>query len=122
MYCPKCGQQEAADDTRFCPRCGLPVSGLAQWLAKAGAPAADEEAPSALASPRRKGIRRGAKLMFLSLVLLPLFFGLCFPADSPVPLFVPLTFFLAGLSLTLYCRIFSEDTPPAKRRPARPSK
>ena len=60
--------------------------------------------------------------MFLSLVLLPLFFGLCFPADSPVPLFVPLTFFLAGLSLTLYCRIFSEDTPPAKRRPARPSK
>ena len=36
MYCPKCGQQQVSDNTRFCSRCGLPIDVLAEWLAGGG--------------------------------------------------------------------------------------
>lgn len=123
MYCPKCGQQQVSDNTRFCSQCGLPISGLAEWIAAGGILAVREEeaAPMVLASPRRKGITRGAKLMFLSGVLLPIFFGLSIFDGSPALLLVPLTIFLAGLSLMLYSRIFGEEIPPAKRLQAQPS-
>lgn len=58
---------------------------------------------------RRAGIRRGAKIMFLSAILFPIFFGLCFLADSLGPLLVPLTIFLAGLASLLYSVFFGEE-------------
>ena len=36
MYCPKCGQQQISDEMKFCSRCGLALSGLADWLAGGG--------------------------------------------------------------------------------------
>src|SRR5689334_7647741 len=32
MYCPNCGQQQVSDEMRFCSRCGLALTGLAEWL------------------------------------------------------------------------------------------
>ncbi len=122
MYCPKCGQQQVSDNTRFCSRCGLPISGLAEWLAGGGVLAVREEAPVGLASPRRKGIRRGAKLMFLSGILMPIFFGLSILVDNPGPLLVPFTIFFAALSLMLYARIFGEEIPHVKSQQARPTR
>lgn len=121
MYCPKCGQQQVSDSTRFCSRCGLAISELAEWVAGGGGlTLREEEAPVKLVSPRRKGMRRGAKLLFLSVVLTPIFLALSFMIDGPVPLFFPFTIFLAGLSLLLYSRLFIEETPPARSQPARP--
>lgn len=115
MYCPQCGQQQFSDNTRFCSRCGLPIGRLSDWLASGGALKAGEETEqAALPSPRRKGIRRGAKLMFISAVLLPICFGLSFMADHPAPMFITFTVFLAGLSLMLYSRLFGEEIAPAK--------
>lgn len=123
MYCPKCSQQLASDSTRFCSRCGLEVGGLAEWLAGVGVPAARAEgAPSALASPRRKGMRRGAKLMFIGGALLPIFLGFALIIDEPAPLIVPFILFFVGLALMLYSRIFGEETPPARSSQARPAK
>lgn len=111
MSCPKCGQQQIADNTRFCSRCGLPIDGLAQWLA-GEAPAAPRDKGLAVAvSPRRKGIRRGAKLMFLSAVLTPVFLLLGVIAGGAEPLIIPFLLFLAGLSVILYSSIFQEKAP-----------
>ena len=60
--------------------------------------------------------------MFLSGVLLPIFFGLSILVDGPVPLLIPLTIFLTGLSLMLYSRIFAEETPSAGRQQVRPAR
>ncbi len=49
--------------------------------------------------------------MFLSAVILPVAFGLAMVADSPGPLLIPLTVFLAGLFWALYCRLFADDKP-----------
>jgi hypothetical protein len=83
--------------------------------------AGNEFAPARPQSPppapeltaRRSGMRRGAKLMFFSVVLFPIFFGFCFIVDNPAPLFVPLTVFLAGLVMVVYARLFGEELLPA---------
>lgn len=119
MYCPRCGQQQVSDDTRFCSRCGLPVTGLAEWVAGVGAPAVRAEAPQVSSpSPRRKGIRRGAKLMFFGGVMFPIFLMLALIVDEPAPLLIPLMVFFAGLTFMLYSRLFAEDFPTAKGQPA----
>jgi hypothetical protein len=120
MYCPQCGQQQIADNTRFCSRCGLPIDELSEWLSSGGAVTLREEAAAASPSPKRKGIRRGAKVLFFSGVLTPIFLGLSIAVDSPEPLFFPFTVFLLGLSLVLYSVFFGEDTPPVRSQSRRP--
>jgi zinc-ribbon domain len=121
MFCPKCGQQ-SSDEVRFCPRCGLSLSGLVAYVAgndfTSPRPAAVPP-PTPEQTAKRRGMRRGAKLMFFSVVLFPLFFGLCFLVDGPVPLFVPLTVFLAGLVVLVYSLLFGEDLIPTKGAAAR---
>jgi hypothetical protein len=122
MFCPNCGQQQVADSTKYCPRCGTHLAGLAEWLA-GGATLVVREAPApqsppAPLSPRRRGIRRGAKLMFLSGVLLPILIGLSIAVEHPGPLILTFVLFFAGLSMTLYARLFGEDVPRVKGKAA----
>lgn len=115
MYCPKCGQPPVSESVRYCPSCGLRLDGVVDLLVRNGLPAAFTpampEPAGAGTTKRRRGMRWGAKLMLLSLVLTPIFFVLCFGADSPAPLIVPLTTFLAGLSWLIYYRFLGDDAP-----------
>lgn len=121
MYCPKCGQQQVTDTTRFCSRCGLPIHGLSEWVERDGISLVRDDEAQPRSSRKRVCMKRGAKLLFVSLILTPLFFALSFVADSPGPLFVPLTFFLAGLSFMLYTLIFGDESPRVRTSPARPA-
>jgi hypothetical protein len=122
MYCPRCGQQQISDEMKFCSRCGLLMSGLAEWLAGGGAPAArEQETPVTLRSPRRKGIRRGAKLMFLSGVLFPVFLVLSLLIDEGAPMTVPIIIFFVALTMMLYSRLFAEEISSIKSQPAQTS-
>jgi hypothetical protein len=117
MYCPKCGQQQISDEMRFCSRCGLALSGLAEWLAGGTLPAkrADEE-PVVAVSPRRKAIRRAGKLMFFSGVLFPIFLMISIGVDEPGPMFFPFLVFFISLAWMLYARLFSDNTAPMLNR------
>jgi len=108
MYCPRCGQQ-LASEIRFCSRCGLPLSVVAELVANDGLLLVGQATGSVgkETSPHN-GMRFGAKLIFLSVVLLPLCFGLSIWADSPGPLLAPLTVFLAGFFWMMYLRLFGE--------------
>lgn len=134
MYCPNCGQQQVSDEMRFCSRCGLALSGLAQWLTSGGLPGrgglpgqgglptnrADESQASAL-SPRRKAIRRAAKLMFFSAVSFPVFLMWSFAIDEGVPLILPFGVFFVGLVMMLYALLFSDKTAPVNYQAAQTS-
>lgn len=124
MYCPKCGQQQPADDVRFCSRCGFNLDCVSELLAGGSLvtnEAVNQRSPQSL-SPRKKGVRQGAKLMFISVVVLPIIFGLALLFEGPAPLLIPLTIFLAGLTRMIYSRLFGEDEAPVYRQPltARP--
>ena len=116
MFCPKCGQQ-SSDEVRFCPRCGLQLAGLTAYVAANDLTTnRPDPARQAEVTAKRRGTRRGAKLMFFSVVLFPIFFGFCFLVDNPAPLFVPLTVFLVGLVMVVYARLFGDELIPARGR------
>ena len=122
MFCPKCGQQQVADHTRFCSRCGLALSGLGEYVAGDAVLTVRKHAETmAVNSPRRKGVRRGAKVMFLSGVLAPVCFGLCFLVDGPAPLLIPFSIFLAGLFCLLYAQLFGDELLLANSQQNQPS-
>jgi len=113
MYCPKCGQQQISDEMRFCSRCGIPLSGLAEWMAGGALPARPAaETQSDALSPRRKGIRRAAKLMFFSAVLIPVFLVISLVVDEGGPIIFPVVLFFVALVMMLYARLFSDKNPP----------
>jgi hypothetical protein len=125
MYCPRCGNQPASDRVRFCPSCGFRLDGVADLLIRDGVPTnvLPEPQPyipqSAELSERRKGIRRGAKMLFFSLVLFLPMMAFSIAEDHPGPLLLPATLFLAGSFWMLYYRLFGDERASAPR-PAQP--
>src|SRR5262245_30581422 len=121
MYCPRCGNQPASDRVRFCPSCGFRLDGVADLLARDGVPAGALNAPQTNAlrigepSERNRGIRRGAKMVFLSLGMFAPVGGLSIAADEPGLLFLPLTIFLAGIFCMIYYRLFGDVNAPAPK-------
>lgn len=119
MFCPKCGQQQLSGSVHFCSRCGFRLDLVPELIASGGALVTSEvitQSNSRSLSPRRKGVRQGAKLMFITVVLLPLFFALGFLFHGPAPLVVPLTIFFAGLTRMIYSRLFAEDDTPVYKQ------
>lgn len=120
MFCPNCGQPTPLDGLRFCRQCGFRLDAVSQLLVNGGAPLPPQAplqqmlpgVPLGGDSPRRKGLKTGAKLMLTSAVMFPVVFGFAIgAAHSPVPLFLPFTLFLAGLARMIYAR-FLEDAHP----------
>jgi zinc-ribbon domain len=120
MFCPKCGQQ-SSDEVRFCPRCGLQLDGLAAYVAaRENTPTGATVPRAPMMTARRRGMRRGAKLMFICAVLLPAAALLAFEGDAPGPLLLVLTGGLAGLLWLVYSWLFNDNVLPvgkdARRR------
>jgi len=99
---------------RFCSRCGLALTGLAEWLAGGGLPVRQaDQTQLSEPSPRRKNTRRAAKVMFFSGVLIPIFLLLALAVDEPGPLIIPFIPFFVSLVWMLYARLFIDNTAPA---------
>ena len=106
---------------RFCSRCGLALSGLAEWLAGGTSATRQDEKTSEALSPRRRGMRRAAKLMFFSGVLIPIFVIVSLIADEGGPMIVPFIFFFIALVMMLYARFFSDKKAPVNSTVAQTS-
>ncbi len=114
MYCPNCGQSQPSEDVRYCSRCGLSLWELARWLLDGANAPWNAIQTTSEPSPRKKGIRRGLKLMFLSGVLFLPTLGLAAAAGEEALLLFPVAIFLAGLFWALYCRLFADAKPAIK--------
>ncbi|HKX28447.1 MAG TPA: zinc ribbon domain-containing protein, partial [Blastocatellia bacterium] len=78
MFCPRCGNQRTSGRARFCPNCGFRLDGVAELLARDGAPTYPATAlPSNEPSPSKRGLQRGAKIFFTGLVLFLPFLAIC---------------------------------------------
>lgn len=72
MHCPKCGQQQVSDQTRFCSRCGFLLTGITQVVMNDGILPAQPTTFFAAGSPRRKGMMQGLFIFLLSFLIVPL--------------------------------------------------
>jgi hypothetical protein len=133
MYCPKCSQPQVSDELQFCSRCGLALSNLKEMILADGKTKVSQAKTSEdKLSPRHRGIRQGAMLMLLSLILIPAYILLAalFPAqdrliessvsDTPfekISQAILFTIFMAGLARVLYARFFQQDVSLGEGEP-----
>jgi zinc-ribbon domain len=127
MYCPRCGNQPASERVRFCPSCGFRLDGVADLLVRDGVPAGHLNIPQinliqgGEPSERKKGIRRGAKMVFFSLAMFLPVLGFCAFIENGVPMLLPASTFFAGIFWMIYYRLFGDEhTPAPKSRPEPP--
>lgn len=115
MYCPQCGNQQAASNTRFCSRCGFLLTGVEKLLNAGGA------MPEFLAtqqqnkgmSARKRGLKNGALLFFSGMILVPLLGILTeiFNGEGYVAGAVAIVTFLGGILRMIYALIFESGDP-----------
>jgi hypothetical protein len=122
MYCPKCGLQQPNETMRFCSRCGFQLGATSQLLTNNGMLPMNPQNYVALPPKQKpKGLKQGLMLILLSVVLLPVIIALIALSDSPAPLLISATIFLAGLARIIYSYAFKDEvvaTPGAFVQPS----
>jgi hypothetical protein len=104
----------------------LRLDGVVDLLARDGVPVGPLNIPqtqfiqSSELSERKKGIRRGAKMVFFSLAMFLPVIAFCFVVEGPEPLFLPATLFLAGIFWMIYYRLFGDENAPAPKSQPEP--
>jgi hypothetical protein len=119
MFCPKCGQSEGIESSRFCWGCGFRLDGLVQLLARNGAPDRLTTIPPQIfsgPSPRKKGLMLGARYFLAGIASIPItavlftFLGGDMKDHGLLWLF-PIALFLLGLARMFFARLFEDDFP-----------
>jgi zinc-ribbon domain len=110
MYCPRCGNHPASDRVRFCPSCGLRLDWVFDLLARDGYPANSTVIPQVKEpSPRKRGIKQGAKMCFFSIVAFLPVLAFSAATEEPAPLLLPGTSLLTGIFWMIYYRLFVDE-------------
>lgn len=118
MFCPKCGQRQAADDVRYCSSCGFALNVVSDVLAGGGQLhwRPPEPAGPRPLTARQKGIRQGAMMMISTLLIVPLvaLLGVAL-LNLPAPLvgLAAVVCFCGGLLRIIYAAMFEGDEPAA---------
>src|SRR5205085_4588406 len=118
MYCPRCGQQQASAEMRFCSRCGFPLGGVRELLANDGVLSSvdDEAQEEQMVSPRRKGVSQGVLFMLLGTLIVPLLGVLNHYVRilDPLVALAAVLFFLGGFVRILYAIFFEKGASGKK--------
>ncbi|MEK7724486.1 MAG: hypothetical protein AAB336_09080 [Acidobacteriota bacterium] len=113
MFCPTCGQQQISDDTRFCSRCGLLLSDVAEVIANKGI--SPYKTPSRLSkkdSPRKRGIKQGGMIMLVGSLLVVPIIAILYPFLQFPNVFIPIAAvisFMGGLLRIIYAWMFESS-------------
>lgn len=114
MHCPKCGQQQASDETRFCSRCGFLLSGIADIVANNGlVPASQTGFFGAVGSKKRRGVKQGTFIFLLTFLVVPLSIMVAMATrNGPFLALVAMILFgIGGLLRTVYALMFESGDP-----------
>jgi len=114
MHCPKCGQQQVSEETRFCSRCGFILTGVAEVVAKGGViPEQRTGIVGNSDSPRRRGVMQGLFIFLLSFLVVPLvaIISLGLDVDPYGVVISALLFGVGGLLRIAYALMFEPAMP-----------
>lgn len=110
MYCPRCGQQQASSELRFCSRCGLPLSLVAEVVANNGSlpQLADLDKPKKLFT-RKNGLKFGLVWFLLfTFLLTPL---LAIAGGEEIVAVTAVLGFIGGILIMLFSFLFLKKEP-----------
>ncbi len=117
MFCPQCGQQQAADVVRYCSRCGFPLDGVMHLLHNRGLlPVYQTPQVAGEMSPRRRGVRQGGILLLTGALLVPILGVLnSFSSSMFFDVLVSVAAiicFLGGPLRMIFAALFEDGAPP----------
>lgn len=119
MFCPVCSQEQVSDETRFCSRCGFLLTGISQVIASGGVlPQSADSGNAAAISPRKKGVRQGALLLFASFIIVPLLaiITLAVRAEPFVVAAAAILFGGGGILRIIYALLFEAGQPVSSEK------
>src|SRR4051794_6225652 len=77
MHCPSCGQQQVSNETKFCSRCGMPLSLVAEVITNGGfLPQLAELETKKTLFTRKNGVMATVFFVITFMMLLPALFGI----------------------------------------------
>lgn len=115
MHCPRCGQQQVSEETRFCSRCGFLLTGIAKVIENDGL-VPQSGTFFAAGSPRRRGVMQGVFFFLLTFLVVPLT-GILTVALDFEPFLAgaaAILFFMGGLLRIVYALMFESGSPGGK--------
>lgn len=117
MHCPSCGQQQVSNETKFCSRCGMPLTLVSEMLVHGGylPQLAELERSSGTIYTRRNGVIFSLFWLIFWLLIMAVVFGGIFNVEILGELFSVIGIF-GGLLIFLFSLFFlkkgSKNTPP----------
>ena len=113
MHCPKCGQQQISGEIRYCSRCGFLLTGIAEVVANDGFVPGSSNSSAAISSPRKRGIKQGAFIFLLSVLVVPVLamISLAINAKPIGAAFAAVMLICGGLLRIVYALMFESGNP-----------
>lgn len=113
MHCPKCGQQQLSEETRFCSRCGFLLTGVGQLVANDGILPSSPSSGETATSPRWRGIKHGLFIFLLTFLVVPLVAMLTVAANfEPIGVAIAaILLTMGGLLRIVYAFMFESNQP-----------
>jgi hypothetical protein len=114
MYCPKCSQQQASEEIRFCSRCGFLLTGIAQVIENNGLlPVASKQTGEKLLTPRKKGVKQGIFALLLLVLTSPILLAIGKEMElHPGVLFMTMfILFISCIIRIIYAVMFETNEP-----------
>ncbi len=110
MHCPKCGQQQISEETRFCSRCGLLLTEIATIVSNEGLVPGKVKTTS---SARSRGLKQGLFLFLLSILIVPIAAIITVASNSEPFVAAALMFItvIGGLLRIVYALMFESGEP-----------
>lgn len=110
MFCPRCGQEQISNETRFCSRCGFLMTGVVDLIASNGINAltAGSSKPD---SPRKRGLKQGLFFFLLTFLVVPIITILTVMANAEpfAVVIASIIFFVGGLLRMAYAMLFESS-------------
>ena len=117
MFCPRCGQEQISNETRFCSRCGFLMTGVGALIANDGnAGTLTAAMPAKVDTPRRRGLKQGLFIFLLTFLVVPIVAMLTIWAHAE-PFGVAISailLFVGGLLRMVYAWMFESTDPTEK--------
>jgi hypothetical protein len=123
MHCPKCGQLQVSEETRFCSRCGFLMTGVTQLVARGGMlPGNVDGKQKSVSTPRNRGLKQGLFVFLLSFLVVPIIaiLTLAVGAEPYAVVISAILLAVGGLLRAAYALMFESNEPYGALNPGDP--
>jgi hypothetical protein len=116
MFCPTCGQHQVAENSRFCSRCGFLLTGITEVIANNGVNPNQsiQTISQSLESPRKKGVKKGAWIILVGMLLIVPLLGVLHILTDTEPFLAGIATiisFFGGILRIIYALMFQDASP-----------